>query len=93
MAKESKAQPAKNVKDNAQPSGGLTFGRENYIILLAGVIVLALGYILMIGGGSDDVNKFNGEELFSTRRITIAPITLIIGFVIVLVGIMRKPKN
>jgi Protein of unknown function (DUF3098) len=67
------------------------FGRENYTILLVGIGVLVLGYILMIGGGSDDPNVYN-PAIFDTQRITIAPITLLIGFAIVLYGIMKKPK-
>lgn len=90
MAKETKATPS---KPQPNTGGGLAFGRENYLIMIAGIAILALGYILMIGGGSDNPNEFNGEELFSTRRITIAPILLIIGFGLIFWGIMRRPKN
>jgi len=51
-----------------------------------------VGFILMAGGGSEDPNVFN-EEIFSTRRITIAPIVVLIGFVIEIFAIMRKPKD
>ncbi|HET6993151.1 MAG TPA: DUF3098 domain-containing protein [Bacteroidia bacterium] len=68
------------------------FGRDNYMFILAGVGVLVIGYLLMVGGGSDTPDKFN-PEIFSTRRITIAPVTLLIGFGIVLYGIMKKPKQ
>jgi hypothetical protein len=47
----------------------------------------------MIGGGSDDPTKFNADEIFSTRRITVAPIVILAGFVVVLLGIMRKSKD
>lgn len=72
---------------------GFAFGKENYRILIAGVLIVVLGYLLMIGGGSEDPNQFHAEEIFSTRRITIAPITILIGFVVVLVGIMKKSKE
>jgi hypothetical protein len=55
--------------------------------------VITLGYILMSGGGSPDPNTFNADELFSARRITLAPITILIGYGIVGYGIMLRPKN
>lgn len=70
----------------------LAFSKENYYIILAGIGILALGYILMIGGGSDDPKEFN-PEIFSAQRITVAPITLLIGFGVVLYGIMKSPKQ
>ena len=68
------------------------FGKENYILLLVGLAFIVVGFILMAGGGSEDPNVFN-EEIFSTRRITIAPIVVLIGFVIEIFAIMRKPKD
>ena len=72
---------------------GFAFGKENYRILIIGVVIVVIGYLLMIGGGSDDPNKFNADEIFSTRRITVAPIVILAGFVVVLFGIMRKSKD
>jgi hypothetical protein len=72
---------------------GFAFGKENYRILIIGVVTVVIGYLLMIGGGSDDPTKFNADEIFSTRRITIAPIVILTGFVIVLFGIMKKAKD
>ena len=66
--------------------------RENYKILLGGIAVLVAGYLLMIGGGSEDPTKFN-PEIFNAQRITVAPIVCLIGFMIVIVAIMRKPKQ
>lgn len=71
---------------------GFAFGRENYIILLAGVALIATGFLLMIGGGSSDPNVFS-EALFSTRRITVAPITALTGFAVVLFAIMKKSRD
>lgn len=70
----------------------LAFSKENYYIILAGIAILALGYILMIGGGSENPKEFN-PEIFSAQRITVAPITLLIGFGVVLFGIMKSPKQ
>jgi NADH:ubiquinone oxidoreductase subunit K len=78
-------------KREAGPTA-FSFGRDNYMFILIGIGVLVLGYLLMVGGGSDDPNKYN-PEIFSTRRITVAPVTLLIGFGIVLYGIMKKPKE
>lgn len=71
---------------------GFVFTRENYILLFAGIALLMIGFILMIGGGSDDPNIFN-EELFNTRRLTVAPVTVLAGFVMVIFSIMKKPKS
>lgn len=71
----------------AQP----TFGRKNYMLLLAGLLLICLGYLLMIGGGSDDPNVFN-PEVFSARRITVAPMVCLAGFVVIIVAIMWRPK-
>jgi hypothetical protein len=51
-----------------------------------------IGYLLMVGGGSDTPDKFN-KEIFNAQRITVAPVTLLIGFGIVLFGIMKKPRQ
>ena len=78
-------------KEGRKP--GFAFGKENYQILVAGVVLVVVGYCLMIGGGSDDPTKFNAEEIFSFRRITLSPIVILAGFVVVLFGIMKRPKN
>jgi uncharacterized membrane protein len=76
---------------NKEKKEGFAFGKENYTYLIVGVLVIVLGFILMSGGGSDDPSKFN-PEIFSTRRITVAPILILAGYLIVLLGIMKKPK-
>lgn len=78
-------------KETRKP--GFAFGKENYRILIIGVLIVVTGYLLMIGGGSDDPNVFNADEIFSTRRLTVAPITILTGFVVVLLGIMKKSKD
>jgi len=69
-----------------------TFTKTNYYILIGGILLIFLGYILMIGGGSDDPNVFN-PEIFNFQRITLAPIVCLLGFAGIIVSIMWKPKN
>jgi len=68
------------------------FEKVNYKILLIGIGVIALGFILMSGGGSDDPNVFN-EEIFNFRRIRLAPTTVLIGFGITIYAILKNPKK
>jgi hypothetical protein len=67
----------------------LPFNKQNYILMVVGVLIIALGYILMSGGGTDDPNVFS-YELYSTRRIVVAPLLLVLGFIIEVVAIMKK---
>lgn len=67
------------------------FGKRNYKFMIVGIIFIALGFILMSGGGSDDPNVFN-EEIYSFRRIRIAPLIVIIGFAIEIYAILTKPE-
>lgn len=69
------------------------FGKENYLMMLAGLIVLAIGFFLMAGGKSADPTVFNDDDVYSTTRITIAPLLIIAGFVIEIFAIMKKPKD
>jgi len=66
-------------------------GKENYILLMIGFAIIIIGFILMIGGKSEDPNEFN-PEVFSFRRITLAPIIVLFGFVFEIWAIMKKPK-
>nr|WP_322623126.1 DUF3098 domain-containing protein [uncultured Flavobacterium sp.] len=68
------------------------FSKENYKFLLIGLGVIALGFILMSGGGSEDPNVFNEAELFSWRRIRLAPTVVLIGFGITIYAILKSPK-
>lgn len=74
-------------------SAGLPLSGENYILLGVGFLIIILGFILMAGGGSDDPNVFNEEELFSFRRITLAPMVVLFGFIFEIWAIMKKPKE
>ncbi|SDG49597.1 DUF3098 domain-containing protein [Psychroflexus sediminis] len=68
------------------------FERENYKFMVIGLAVIALGFILMAGGGSDDPNVYN-PEIFSWRRIRLAPTLVLIGFAIEVYAILLKPKS
>lgn len=69
----------------------LLFGKKNYKFMLIGIFFIALGFILMSGGGSEDPNIFN-EEIYSFRRIRLAPMLVILGFIIEVYAILTKPK-
>lgn len=66
------------------------FGRKNYILMIAGLVVLAIGYLLIAGGGSTDPDVFS-YGLFNTRRLLIAPLVILAGFVVEIFAIMTKP--
>jgi hypothetical protein len=68
------------------------FSKENYKWMLIGVIVMAIGFFLMAGGKSADPNVFNENEIYSFRRITLAPLLIVGGLVIEIVAIIKKPK-
>lgn len=72
---------------------GFPVNKDNLKFILIGLAINILGYILMIGGGSDNPNDFNEKELFSTVRITVAPFLILAGFIVILYGIMKKPSG
>ena len=69
------------------------FTKDNYMWMLAGIVVMTIGFFLMGGGKSADPTKFNDNEIYSTTRITIAPILIMAGFIIEIFAIMKKPKE
>lgn len=76
---------------SSTPNPNFAFTRKNYQFMIIGLVIILVGFLLMIGGGSDDPNVFN-EEIFSTRRITVAPIVVFIGFAFEVFAIMYKAK-
>ena len=68
------------------------FSKKNYILLIIGLAFMASGLILMVGGGSDDPTQFS-DKIFSTTRLTIAPILLAAGFIIEIFAIMHKKED
>lgn len=69
------------------------FQPENYRLLLIGLAINIIGFILMIGGATDDPKEFHKDEIFSGVRITIAPMFIIAGYVVIIYSIMRKTKS
>ena len=68
-------------------------GPENYKLLIIGFAIIIVGFLLMIGGKTDDPAVFNEEQIFSFRRITLAPIVVLFGFIFEIWAIMKKPKS
>jgi len=71
---------------------GFAFGRMNFILLIVGIVVICIGFMLMVGGESKDPNVFN-PEIFSFRRITLAPIVVLAGFIVEAIAILYKPRH
>ncbi len=67
-------------------------GKENYRLLIIGFAIIIIGFLLMIGGKADSPQEFN-PEIFSFRRITLAPIIVLFGFAFEIFAIMKKPKE
>jgi hypothetical protein len=82
MAKQKKS-PSKNQ---------FLFGKKNYVIMLIGLAIIALGFILMSGGGSNDPNVFN-PDIYDFRRIRLAPTLVIIGLAVEVYAILAKSKK
>lgn len=80
----------KKRKENAKPF--FVFGKKNYKFMFIGLACIALGFILMSGGGSDDPNVFN-PEIFNFRRIRLAPMLILVGFGIQVYAILLNPDK
>jgi Protein of unknown function (DUF3098) len=88
------AQPRRTVekRDSIFASGSrdMIFGRENFILFGAGLGLVLLGLVLMMGGAQPDPNTWDPNTIYSSRRITLAPILIIAGFVVTGYGIFKK---
>ncbi len=82
------------MADNKTTSSSYLFGKENYVWMAVGAIVIAIGMFLMSGGQSN-VNPavFDAKAVYSTTRITIAPIMILVGLVIEIFAIFKTPKQ
>ncbi len=87
-----KQSPKSAQKPKTESKLKFAFEKTNYIILAAGVITIILGYFLMSGGATQDPNVFS-EEIFSFRRITLAPIVVLLGYGVIGYAIMHKSKK
>lgn len=77
-------------ENNTKPE--FLFSKKNYLFMFIGLAVIALGFILMLGGGSDDPNVFN-KDIYNFQRIRLAPTLVIIGLGIEIYAIMLNPKK
>lgn len=89
MAKENKK---KETIEQADEQKVMPFGKQNYIIVLIGIALLVIGFILMLGGGSNDPDVFN-ESMFDFRHITLSTILILAGFVVEIVAIFWRGKK
>ena len=79
------------MKENIQEEG-FAIPKKNVLYIIAGFAIMVLGYLLMSGGGGDDPNVFN-YEMFSFRRITLAPVVILVGMGVVIWAIMHIGKS
>lgn len=84
--------------DNTAPNGSgnvdrrnYAFGKMNFILIAVGMLVVILGFVLMSGGGSNDATF--DADIFSARRVKVAPVVCFLGFVSIIYAIIRKPKD
>jgi len=84
MSKKEQVQSEKKMQ--------FAFGKENYKLLIIGFAIIILGFILMIGGKAESPDQFN-PDVFSFRRITLAPLLVLGGFIFEIYAIMKKPKD
>ncbi len=89
VAQPAAAQAAKPKK----PASDLPFifDKTNYMIMAAGVVVIIVGFLLMAGAANDNPSVFNAEEIYSFRRISLAPVVVMIGFLIEVYAILKRP--
>ncbi len=80
------------IKEKKIDRSGFAFDKENYKWLLIGLVFLLVGFLLMIGGGSDEPDVFN-YGMFNFQRLTLSPILIMIGYAIGIYAIMKKPKT
>ena len=93
MSTNKKVTPSVAHKDiHSSREESVLFTKDNYKWMLIGAVVLTLGFFLMAGGKSPDPNVFNDAAIYSFRRITLAPILIVGGFIIEIYAIMKKQK-
>ena len=89
-----KSTKANTATEKGQPARYISFfDKENIRWMIAGLVVMAIGFLLMAGGRNDDPNVFDESKVYSPLRITVAPILILAGLVIEIIALFRKPKN
>jgi len=83
---------SKKEIENENTKFGFALGKQNYILLAIGFGIIIIGFLLMMGGKSVDPKVFN-PDIFSFRRIVLAPLVILIGFVFEIYAIMKRPKE
>ena len=78
--------------NNDETEQKFVFNRENYIWLISGLVLMAIGFLLLIGGGSDNPEVFS-DALFDFQRLTVAPVLILAGLVVEIFAIMKRPKK
>jgi fumarate reductase subunit D len=80
------------TKNENKRKVNFALGEENYKLLAIGFVIIVIGFLLMLGGKSESPDKFS-DTIFSFRRITLAPIVVLAGFIFEIWAIMKKPKD
>ncbi len=89
----SKPNMASSGNPETQMEQSFLFDKDNYMWMIGGICLIFLGFFLMAGGKSANPHEFHYDEIYSFRRITLAPIVILIGFTVEVFAIMRKPKE
>lgn len=82
----------KSAPKKKEEKPGFAFNKQNYTLVIIGLVVLGIGLLLLIGGGSDNPKVFN-NAIFDFQRLTLAPILILAGYIIEIFAIMRLPKS
>jgi heme/copper-type cytochrome/quinol oxidase subunit 2 len=83
---------ANPVKQKADQEKQFAFNKKNYMLLILGLVLIAIGFLLMIGGESENPQQFN-YAIFNFQRLTLAPIIILAGLVVEIFAIMWRPKT
>ncbi|MGB0861878.1 MAG: DUF3098 domain-containing protein [Saprospiraceae bacterium] len=84
--------PQTRKKTKKNTPADMVFGRENYILMIGGLVLIIIGMMLMNGGEMADPNTWDADSIYSFRRITLAPIVILLGLIVEIVAIFRKSK-
>jgi hypothetical protein len=93
MATTTKTTTTTTKKTTVERHHTFLFDKSNYMWMIGGVALILLGFVLMAGGKSPDPHQFNYDEVYSFRRITLAPLLILIGFGVEVYAIMKKPAD